>query len=66
MKLEEICSHGYILTPGRYVGATEVEDDGELFGQKLKRLTAMLEEQFVESATLEKTIRQNLTKLSAS
>ncbi len=64
MKLEEICSHGYVLTPGRYVGAADVEDDGEPFEQKMKRLTATLEEQFAESAKLEKAIRGNLKHLS--
>jgi type I restriction enzyme M protein len=59
-KREEIRSHGHVLTPGRYVGAEEVEDDGEPFEEKMKRLTATLEEQFTESAKLEKAIRQNL------
>jgi type I restriction enzyme M protein len=59
-KLEEIRKHDYVLTPGRYVGAAEVEDDGEPFEQKMKRLTATLEEQFAESARLEKAIRANL------
>src|SRR3972149_12193032 len=36
--LEEIASHGYVLTPGRYVGAEDVADDGERFDAKLKRL----------------------------
>jgi type I restriction enzyme M protein len=58
--LEEIRKHDYVLTPGRYVGAPEVEDDGEPFEQKMKRLTATLEEQFAESAKLEKAIRKNL------
>ena len=64
VKLEEIQTHGYVLTPGRYVGAADVEDDGEPFEQKMKRLTATLEEQFAESAKLEKAIRQNLKSLS--
>lgn len=63
-KLEEIRSHNYVLTPGRYVGAAEMEDNGEPFDQKMKRLTATLEEQFAESAKLEKTIRKNLATLS--
>ena len=63
VKLEEICSHGYVLTPGRYVGAEEIEDDGEAFSEKMKRLTATLETQFAESAKLEKAIRQNLKGL---
>ncbi|MBI4831743.1 MAG: SAM-dependent DNA methyltransferase [Candidatus Lindowbacteria bacterium] len=53
----------YVLTPGRYVGAEEVEDDGEPFDEKMKRLTAKLEEQFTESAKLEKAIRANLKTL---
>ena len=58
---EEIRSHGYLLTPGRYVGALSVEDDGQPFDQKMKRLAAQLEAQFSESKKLEKAIRQNLS-----
>jgi type I restriction enzyme M protein len=63
VKLEEIKTHDYVLTPGRYVGAEEIEDDGEPFGQKIKRLTVTLEAQFTESAKLEKAIRQELERL---
>jgi type I restriction-modification system DNA methylase subunit len=42
-KPDEIRAHGHVLTPGRYVGAEEAEDDGEPFEQKMKRLTAKLE-----------------------
>jgi type I restriction enzyme M protein len=63
VKLEEICTHDYVLTPGRYVGAEEVEDDGEPMAKKMKRLTETLETQFAESAKLEKAIRQNLKRL---
>jgi len=38
--LEEIKSHGYVLTPGRHVGAEEAEDDDEPFEEKMQRLTA--------------------------
>ncbi len=62
-ELQEIVSHGYVLTPGRYVGAEEVEDDGEPFDEKMKRLTAQLKDQFAESAKLEKAIRENLKKV---
>lgn len=62
-KLQEITQHGHVLTPGRYVGAEDVEDDGEPFDAKMKRLTATLEEQFAESAKLEKAIRANLEGL---
>ncbi len=61
--LEEVRKHGYVLTPGRYVGAEAHEDDGEPFADKMKRLTATLEEQFAESARLEKEIRKNLKGL---
>jgi type I restriction enzyme M protein len=55
--------HGYVLSPGRYVGAAEIEDDGEPFEEKMKRLTAQLNEHFAESARLGKTIRGNLERL---
>jgi type I restriction enzyme M protein len=61
--LDEIASHGYVLTPGRYVGAEDVEDDGEPFDEKVKRLTIKLDEQFRESAQLEQAIRENLRRL---
>ena len=62
-KLEEIVSHGYVLTPGRYVGAEEVEDDDEAFEEKMLHLTKKLEQQFEESARLEREIRDNLGRL---
>ena len=62
-KLDEIKKHGHVLTPGRYVGAEDVEDDGEPFDEKMKRLTKTLEQQFAESVSLEKTIRKNLKEL---
>ena len=60
---EEIAEHGFVLTPGRYVGAEELEDDDEPFEEKMVRLTDKLKEQFKESARLEKTIRENLRAL---
>jgi type I restriction enzyme M protein len=59
----EITTHGYVLTPGRYVGAEEVEDDGEPFEEKMPRLVAELNGQFCESAKLEKAIKANLREL---
>ena len=56
--LKEIELHGFVLTPGRYVGAKQEEDDGEPFPEKIARLTKTLEEQFAESRRLESTIRQ--------
>ena len=61
--LEDIRSHGYVLTPGRYVGAEYIEDDGEPFDEKMKRLTVMLDEQFKESERLELSIRKNLKQI---
>ena len=60
---EEIATNGYVLTPGRYVGAAEMEDDGKPFTEKMARLTATLEQQFQESAKLEAAIRHNLKEL---
>jgi type I restriction enzyme M protein len=61
--IEDIRAHGYVLTPGRYVGAENIEDDDEPFDEKMKRLTAKLEEQFAESSKLDAEIRNNLKKL---
>jgi type I restriction enzyme M protein len=61
--LDDMRAHGHVLTPGRYVGAGEVENDGEPFEQKMKRLSDRLEEQFGASAKLEKAIRANLEGL---
>jgi len=57
----EIAAHGHVLTPGRYVGAEDVEDDGEPFEDKMARLVAELNTQFAESAKLEAAIRLNLS-----
>ena len=62
-KLEEVRKHGHILTPGRYVGTEEVEDDGEPFEDKMKRLTQELAGQFKESSKLELEIKKNLEGL---
>ena len=60
----EIAAHGHVLTPGRYVGAEEVADDGEPFEEKMPRLVAELHAQFAESAKLESQIRKNLLQFS--
>jgi type I restriction enzyme M protein len=61
--LEEIRGHGYVLTPGRYVGAEVTDDDDEPFAEKMERLTKVLQEQFTESARLEAEIKLNLRRL---
>ncbi len=60
---EEIAAHGYVLTPGRYVGAEAVEDDGEPFDEKMRRLVGTLAEQMAEGRKLEEAIRKNLKAL---
>jgi type I restriction enzyme M protein len=59
----EIAAHGHVLTPGRYVGAADVEDDGDPFEEKMPRLVAELRQQFTESAKLEQAIKANLRGL---
>jgi type I restriction enzyme M protein len=50
----------YILTPGRYVGIEEQEDDGEVFEDKMKRLTSELSTLFAKSHELEVEIKEKL------
>lgn len=57
---EEISKHDFILTPGRYVGIEEQEDDGEPFEEKMTRLTGELSEMFKRSHELEEEIRSRL------
>lgn len=57
---EEIAKQDYILTPGRYVGIEEQQEDGEPFEEKMARLTSELSELFAQSHKLEKEIRQKL------
>jgi type I restriction-modification system DNA methylase subunit len=61
--LADIRKHDYILTPGRYAGAAQQEEDGEPFEEKIARLAAHLQGQFEESARLEEAIRRNLKGL---
>lgn len=56
----QIAEQDYILTPGRYVGIEEQEDDGEPFDEKMERLTSELSELFAKSHALEKEIKKNL------
>jgi type I restriction enzyme M protein len=62
-KLDDIRKHGYVLTPGRYVGAEAAEDDGEPFEEKMKRLAAQLREQTAKARELDKAITRNLKEL---
>jgi len=58
--IEEIRAHGHVLTPGRYVGAEDVEEDDEAFEKKMPRLAAALRERFAKRALLEKQVNRNL------
>ena len=61
--LEDIRKHGHVLTPGRYVGAAEQEDDSEPFEEKMLRLSALWREQRAEAAKLDAAIDANLKEL---
>ncbi|MDE8345817.1 MAG: class I SAM-dependent DNA methyltransferase [Acidocella sp.] len=58
--LDEIRAHGHVLTPGRYVGAADIEDDGIPFAERFDQLTKTLEEQFAEADMLTAKIRTML------
>jgi type I restriction enzyme M protein len=61
--MEEIASHGFVLTPGRYVGAEEALDEDEPFEEKMQRLVAQLYQQFGEGERLEASITKNLASI---
>ena len=58
--VEEVGTHGYALTPGGYVGSPESDENEEPFEEKMPRLVAELERQFVEGRELEAAIRRNV------
>ncbi len=61
--LKEVKNQNYALTPGRYVGSEEIEEDSEPFEDKFPKLASKLEHQFSESVRLQKTIRKSLKEL---
>ncbi len=62
--LAEFCrQHGYVLTPGRYVGAGVQEEDGEPFAKKMALPVAQLREQQAEARRLDEAIWMNLKEL---
>lgn len=63
VSLEEIKTNDYVLTPGRYVGIKEPEDDGEPFEEKMKRLTSELSEQMKKSTELDIEIKKVLGEI---
>lgn len=63
VKLEEVAQQGHALAPGRYVGAEEVEDDDEVFAEKVQKLTEKLGEQMAKGAELDLQLRNKLRGL---
>lgn len=63
VSMDEIRKHGHVLTPGRYVGAADVEDDGEPFGEKMLRLSAQWRGHRAKAAKLDASIEANLKEL---
>ncbi len=62
-KTDVIARHGFVLTPGRYVGAEAAEEDDEPFDAKMTRLTAQLREQIEEAKKLDAQILGNMKEL---
>jgi type I restriction enzyme M protein len=62
--IEEIREHNYVLTPGRFVGAEEPEDEGEAFEDRFARLVEQLDRHFKRSTELENVIRENLASIT--
>ena len=62
-ELAEVEAQGFMLTPGRYVGIPEVEDDGIPFEEKMQRLTAQLADQLTKEQELNEEIKNQLSKL---
>ncbi len=61
--LEEVRKHGHILTPGRYVGIEDIEEDDEEFEEKMNRLTSELSGQMKKSKELDEEIKKNLKEI---
>ena len=61
--IEDVAAQDFILTPGRYVGIAEQEDDGEPFEEKMNRLTTELSALFKQSHQLEEEIRKQLASI---
>jgi len=63
VKKEDIAKNGYVLTPGRYVGVAEEEEDGVPFEEKMEKMEKELKQYFKEGEKLEKEILKNLDSL---
>ena len=65
-KLDEIKGHNHVLTPGRYVGAADLEDDDVPFPERFAALRTKLDEQFEEAEMLTATIRSKLAGIAVN
>lgn len=65
-KMEDIEKHSFVLTPGRYVGITDVIDDGIPFEEKMGKLTKTLAEQMAKEAEMNEEIKKQLAKIGFS
>ena len=61
--IEEVRKNNYVLTPGRYVGTEEQEEDDEEFEEKMQKLISELKQQMEESARLDEEIKKNLERI---
>jgi type I restriction enzyme M protein len=61
--LEEIRNNNYVLTPGRYVGTEEEEEDAEQFEEKMQKLVSELKQEMEEGAKLDEEIKKNLERI---
>jgi type I restriction enzyme M protein len=61
--IKEVEDSNFVLTPGRYVGAEEIEDDGIPFEEKVEEITSSLKQQFEKSIELQERIKENLAKI---
>lgn len=64
--LEEVRKHGHVLTPGRYVGTEDIEDDGVTFEDRFAALNAKLDAQFTASQNLAEVIRDSLSRVTVN
>ena len=64
-KVKRIAAHDHVLTPGRYVGAADIEDDGEPLDEKIARLTAEIRDGFETRAQLQGLVLESLSRLEA-
>ena len=62
-EFDDIEKNNFLLTPGRYVGVVDEENDGELFDQKMRRLTGVLKEQQEQGVKLDQQIAENLKRI---